>query len=638
MNRYAFFLAGMMVSQSVMAVELVTSRFSVDPYRLYFGVHIKTVDPSGVELTFSLYTEPDCGSLPPNFEQFLFTFNSNGGSVTVNPEVTTIGTPIWDRWFDGLTDHLSLKAGDIDDWEINGSIPNGFDQFQPGDLLCMRIDVPGESHTYSQLPITTAPEASIYFKKSSTAQLVTQVGQVVPYSYRIENTGPIFIHDVALFDDNVDETPVCAFSGYDRLAPRGQPGSIVFCTAQHTVTEHEIEAETGLSNTATVTADELDQVTEILTIPVALFANGFESPPNSITSLDIDADSGSIAIGMDGIPVIAYIDTGRADLKVAKCLDIQCTAASFSVVHGGEQEVRFGSSMKIGNDGFPVISYHDFTDGALLVAKCNDAACSGGDETISLVDDGNVGRYSSLAIGSDGLPIISYYDVANGKLKVASCNDDACSGQDEIITTLNDTESSVGFNNSIAIGADGFPVISYQRMLTPWDGTLKVAKCNDPFCTGGNETVTTLDTTGGPLFESTSLTLGLDGNPVISYIDAGTVTVAKCNDPACTGGNEIFTPIDSSTASSDLSMALGTDGNPVISYMSSVNGSLNVAKCNDPACIGQNESIAIVDSANRTRSSSIAIGVDGLPIVSYCYWGSATGALKVAHCGTLECK
>ena len=65
-------------------------------------------------------------------------------------------------------------------------------------------------------------------------------------------------------------------------------------------------------------------------------------------------------------------------------------------------------------------------------------------------------------------------------------------------------------------------------------------------------------------------------------------------------------------------------------------GSLNVARCNDAACSGDDESIATVDDTAEARISSIAIGVDGLPIISY--YDEITRALKVVHCGTLECK
>ena len=39
---------------------------------------------------------------------------------------------------------------------------------------------------------------------------------------------------------------------------------------------------------------------------------------------------------------------------------------------------------------------------------------------------GDVGQYSSLTIGSDGLALISYYDATNQALKVAQCPNELC--------------------------------------------------------------------------------------------------------------------------------------------------------------------------------------------------------------------
>ncbi|MEZ5737986.1 MAG: hypothetical protein R3E68_00065, partial [Burkholderiaceae bacterium] len=83
------------------------------------------------------------------------------------------------------------------------------------------------------------------------------------------------------------------------------------------------------------------------------------------------------------------------------------------------------TAIAIGSDGLPVISYHDLTNGDLKVAHCVDAACSSA--TLSTVDGaGNVGGYTAIAIGSDGLPVISYYDATNDYLKVAHCGTRSC--------------------------------------------------------------------------------------------------------------------------------------------------------------------------------------------------------------------
>jgi len=44
----------------------------------------------------------------------------------------------------------------------------------------------------------------------------------------------------------------------------------------------------------------------------------------------------------------------------------------------------------------------------------------------TLDGSGNVGRFSSVIIGTDGLALISYYDATNGDLKVAHCSNLFC--------------------------------------------------------------------------------------------------------------------------------------------------------------------------------------------------------------------
>ena len=90
------------------------------------------------------------------------------------------------------------------------------------------------------------------------------------------------------------------------------------------------------------------------------------------------------------------------------------------------------------------------------------------------VDNGLlVGSYSSIAIGKDGFPIISYYDADNFNLKVAHCNDPWC---DSATITVLDSATSIGTDTSIAINSIWYEQISY-RDNTNQD--LKTAYCSN---------------------------------------------------------------------------------------------------------------------------------------------------------------
>lgn len=112
---------------------------------------------------------------------------------------------------------------------------------------------------------------------------------------------------------------------------------------------------------------------------------------------------------------------------------------------------------------------------------------SGQVATISIVDSsGDVGRGSDVAYGPDGLALISYLDATNGALKVAHCNDVACTTA--VKTTIDALAATTfGASTSVAFGPDGRALISYQA------GTfIKVAHCADALCSSA--TLSTVET------------------------------------------------------------------------------------------------------------------------------------------------
>ena len=103
----------------------------------------------------------------------------------------------------------------------------------------------------------------------------------------------------------------------------------------------------------------------------------------------------------------------------------------------------------------------------------------------------NASSVSAIAIGTDGLPMISYYDATADDLKVIKCGNADCSSGNALNTV--DSTGNVGLFSAIAIGLDGNPIIAYYLLTGPlFDGDYKVAKCANPACSGAS-TITVFD-------------------------------------------------------------------------------------------------------------------------------------------------
>jgi len=637
-----------LLSHVTWALEWEEVHLGVDESFFYFNVVVSGLPEVSTDTEFRLFTKAGVIVLADDQEQFLVDIDIPLNTILDGPRVEPIGIPDTDRWLDGaVSDFKSRKIVD-GTWQFIGSITQGENPYQPGDQLGeIRITDAGGSLIWTHHPIAAQPPPSLSVSKASSTRLVTTEGQVVTYVYEIRNTGQVVLNDVNLTDDNVDAPPFCEFGWDDSLEVPPNPESFVICSARHTVTALEIEEDGTLDNTATATADEAEPAIASLSIPIAIFSSGFEDLENVISVVDDTNVRGtnSIALGSDDLPVISYMDhdlaPDLATLKVAKCHNAVCTDTSVALVDGASNAID--NWMAIGDDGFPVISYvdhdPDLNTGELKVAKCNDAACSGGDETISTVDDqeDTSFRDTSIAIGLDGLPVISYRDGTAGKLKVAKCNDASCSGGDESISTINDATESAGWYSTIAVAPDGFPIISYKQLNNPWGSTLKVAKCNDTDCAGEDETITAITNSGGFVYSSVSIAIGADGLPVLAYreLDTALMFVAKCNDVACSGNDETATAVGSAVGTGNLALAVGADEFPILTYFE--NSALRVVKCTDANCSSGDVVSTIVDDLHRVGFyNSIIVGADGMPVISYLE--SSSGALKVIHCGTASCK
>lgn len=366
------------------------------------------------------------------------------------------------------------------------------------------------------------------------------------------------------------------------------------------------------------------------------------APPqaNTIQTISSPEDIGrrfALTIGSDGLPIIPYVAVTPSDLLVAHCADPACTSFSPAAPTVLDTPGNMGNiSIVTGPDGLPVMVYRRTDNGDVKVAYCLNRECS--DFTISVVEAGIASYDPSITIVGTGRPLLSYRNGYTLDLVIAHCLTADCSSYNT--RTLDgsvDINYRVGYYVSSATGVDGMGLISYQRADT---GDLKVAHCNDPACTATSPTLSVLDSANDTGY-STALVIGADGRGLISYYDKtlGTLRIAHCNDTACTSAElNTLDTVNMGTASPiSTAITIGADGLGLIVYYDEANGLLKAAHCTDLQCSSAAIStIKTIPPLTGTMAViGLTIGVDGLPLV--VYYDSTDTDLKIIHCANAFC-
>ncbi len=186
----------------------------------------------------------------------------------------------------------------------------------------------------------------------------------------------------------------------------------------------------------------------------------------------------------------------------------------------------------------------------------------------------------------------------------------------------------VSTGGDIAIRLSGLPIITTG---TP-GGDLVVINCQDVACSSSTS-VTISDSDGDDIGTTPSITIGIDGNPVIAHhnITDSDLVVTACDDDACSSS----TTTAISTADIDgitPDITIGRNGFPTIVHQAHDAtalprvGHLRVLTCNDLACAGTgtlspaHSTAAAGDAASQVAAGfmpSITIGIDGFPVLAH---------------------
>jgi LPXTG-motif cell wall-anchored protein len=297
--------------------------------------------------------------------------------------------------------------------------------------------------------------------------------------------------------------------------------------------------------------------------------------------------------------------------------------------------------------GNPVISY-EAGDG-LRVAHCNDPNCAGGDESIQALDvDGS--EPSSLVLDADGFPVVAY-DAFDG-LRLAHCNDPDCSGGDESISVV-----ATHRVDQIALELDttGNPLIAhFEQHGTPPDLTwdLKVAHCNDPNCTGSDESIALIDPEADPLIGTPLLELDPAGNAIVLYTATGGLRLLHCDNVDCAGGDESITKLGIITSGA-IALAVASGGHPSIAYVDHDPADLEppfdaviaLLRCNDPNCRGDDElATKVVPRIDPAQIDTMSLAVDrsGIPTIAFHRLSildpGAESEVVLARCDDTDCR
>ncbi len=363
----------------------------------------------------------------------------------------------------------------------------------------------------------------------------------------------------------------------------------------------------------------------------------------TIVTIDAGPVAGhpSIAIGVDGFPVIAY-ETADGRLRLAKCADVDCTTQSRAYISDPPTGTTAGryNSVAIGADGNPAIAFYDTVDVALKLVKCSSSNCAGGGAEFRTIDPGPyVPIDVALAFDADGKAAFAYQDASQQALMLARCANAGCGNVNiEVLAPLAGGVHH-GQHAAIAIGLNGAPVVSGRQWSTQHTA-LDFIICAEQPCTGPLQRL--FGGVGQPI-DNPAMALRADFRPAFAYhgVNTDSLIFGWCEDADCSGSRNSRVLDDGSLgAGAYTAIAVREDGRPVIAYQKRVTvaggaNALYVVECNDSNCAVSRNVEVDLHGSDTGVDPAIAIGADGGTVIAY--FDASASSLMLAKCSARGC-
>ncbi|MGD9583524.1 MAG: hypothetical protein AB7V26_07625 [Lysobacterales bacterium] len=357
-----------------------------------------------------------------------------------------------------------------------------------------------------------------------------------------------------------------------------------------------------------------------LAMPVVL-AQPVAGPGYQLRAIDGDNDLGEHfaiagAPGLNAVGFFYVADQGR--LITSTCAGLTCNGANAPGFTGLDRGRHVSAAIRSGLGNRPFAAYYDASNGDLIGLDCQNADCSFGIERV-LDSVGNVGQDTAVAIDPvTGLPLIAYYDVDNGDLRLYRCATAICdSGVSGLVNSTNDR----GHNVSMVFAGSTL-WLGYEDRTT---GDLVLARTTTPYTvfaffgqTGGVEPALSADASGflDMVWRETS------GNSLQRL---------QCLNSSCTSASQ--STLAGAGQGYRPSATRLPSGNLLVSHFAPGSGTLLGSLCPDPACASPQA--LVFDSAAALTGKSVMRTTSGLPLVFY--QDLARADVRSSQCTTAAC-